>query len=73
MVIADVLIDVILCFEILVTGWTTILLVRAIMDILQVAPHGKRAGETLSTDHTYEAIIKHSFRRSLINFLLFLS
>ena len=57
MVIAYVSINVILSFEIFVAGLTMIFLIRAIMDIQQVSPHGMTAEQTLSTDHADEAIL----------------
>ena len=57
MVIAYVSINVILSFEIFVAGWTMIFLIRAIMDIQQVSPHGMTVEQTLSTDHADEAIL----------------
>ena len=57
MVIVYVSINVILSFEIFVAGWTMIFLIRAIMDIQQVSPHGMTAEQTLSTDHADEAIL----------------
>ena len=57
MVIMYVSINVILSFEIFVAGWTMIFLIRAIMDIQQVSPHGMTAEQTLSTDHADEAIL----------------